>query len=80
MDFVEDIRVSEERAEAGVGAKVDRPAAIFDAREICRISIAEDAPAESDKAWIFLLFASISRHTLVFPFNLCNENFKGIDG
>ena len=50
MDFIEHIRVREECAQAGIGTKVDRPAAIFDAREICRVGIAEDAPAKGNEA------------------------------
>ena len=45
MDFVENIRVVEERAEAGFGAEIDRPAAVFDSRKVCRIGVSEDAPA-----------------------------------
>ena len=50
MDFVKDIRVGQEGAEAGLGTKVDRPASILGAREVCRISVAKDPSAESDKA------------------------------
>ena len=49
MDFVEHIRVGQERAEAGVGAEQDRPAAIFNAWVIGWISVAEDPPAEGDE-------------------------------
>jgi len=49
MDFVENIRVSEERTEAGLGAEVDRPAAILSARKIGWIGVAKDAPTESDE-------------------------------
>ena len=55
MDFVEDIRVSEERAETGFGAEVDRSTTIFEAREISGIRIAEFPPAEGDKTRVFLL-------------------------
>ena len=54
MDFVENIRVSEERTEAGFGAKIDRHAAILGAREIGRISITEDPSTEGDEAFVFL--------------------------
>lgn len=49
MDFVENIRVSEERAEAGFCAEQDRPSAVFNAREVGRIRIAEDTSAEGDE-------------------------------
>jgi len=49
MDFVENIRVGQERAEAGLGAEVDRPAAIFSTRKILRVGIAEDPSAERDE-------------------------------
>ena len=45
MDFVENIRIVKERAETGFGAEIDRPAAVFDSRKICRVGVAEDAPA-----------------------------------
>jgi hypothetical protein len=46
MGFVENIRVSQERAEAGIGAEQDHPPAVFDARVISRVCVAEDAPTE----------------------------------
>lgn len=56
MDLVEDIRVSQKRAETGLRAEIDGPAAIFEAREIVRISVAEFSPAEGDEARILPLF------------------------
>ena len=53
MDSVENNRVSEERAEAGLGAEIDRPAMILDAREICRIRIMKDPSAKRNEAWVF---------------------------
>ena len=70
MDFVENVRVGEEGAETGFGAKIYRPAAIFDSREVCRIGVAEDAPAEGNKTWIFLLFKRFEQHTLIIFFQL----------
>ena len=49
MDFIENIRVSQERAEAGLGAKVDRAPAIFGAWKILRVGVAENPPAECDE-------------------------------
>ena len=51
MDFIEDIRVGEERAAASLRAEVDGPAAVLGAREIGRIRVAKDPPAESDEAF-----------------------------
>ncbi len=62
MDFIEDIRVSDKRAEAGFGAEVNRPTAILDARKIGRISVAEFSPAEADEVRVFLLFRKMFRH------------------
>lgn len=53
MDFVENIRVGQESAETGLGAEVDRAAAVFDARKVRRIGVAKDAPAEGDKRRAF---------------------------
>jgi hypothetical protein len=49
MDFVENIRVSEERTEAGLGAEVEGPAAVWSARKIGWIGVTKDAPAEGDE-------------------------------
>ena len=49
MYFVEDLRVSEERAQAGFRAEVDRPSMILGAWIILRVGIAEDPPAERDE-------------------------------
>ena len=54
MNFIEDIRVSEERAEAGFGAEIDCPAAMLGAREIGGIGIAKDPSAEGDEAGVLL--------------------------
>ena len=65
MDFVEDIRISQERASAGVGAQINRPAAILDARKICRVGVAEDPPAQSDEERMFLLFERLGWHAFI---------------
>ena len=44
MHFVEDVRVSLEGAETGFRAKINGPAAIFDAWKIGRVAIPEDPP------------------------------------
>ena len=62
MNFIEDIRISQECTEAGFSAEINCPATIFDAGEISRISIAEFSPTEGDKAWISLLFQKMFRH------------------
>ena len=49
MGFVENIEVGLERAEAGIGAKENRPAAIFDAGIVCWVGITEDSSAEGDE-------------------------------
>jgi hypothetical protein len=54
MDLIEDIRISQERAEAGFRAEIDRPTAILDAWEIGRISVAEFSTTEGDKSRILL--------------------------
>lgn len=49
MYLVKDVRVSQERAEAGFRTEQDRPAAILDARVVSGIGIAEDAAAQGDE-------------------------------
>ena len=56
MDFVKHIGIRPERTETGVGAEIDRPAAIYDARIIGGIRVAEFSATEGDEARIFLLF------------------------
>jgi len=80
MDFIEHVRVSQERAETGFCAEIDRPAAILDAGKIGRIRVAEFSPTQSDEAWIFLLFERLRFHTLLLLLNLRNKNLKGTDG
>ena len=64
MDSIKDIWVGEERAETGFGAEIDRPAAIFDAREIGRIGITEDPSAEGDEAGMFFLLTRRLLHRI----------------
>jgi hypothetical protein len=54
MDSVEDIGIGEERAQAGLGAEIDRPASIPGAGEVGRVRVTEDPPAEGDEAGVFL--------------------------
>jgi hypothetical protein len=54
MDFVEQIRVGQERAETGVRAEIDGPPFVFGAWKVSRIGIAKHAPAEGDE--LFMLF------------------------
>jgi hypothetical protein len=62
MDFIEDIRVSEECAQTELGAKIDGSAVIWDAREISWVRITEFSPAQGDEAKIFLLIQRMFRH------------------
>lgn len=65
MGFIEEVRVGKERLEAGLGAEIDRPAAILDSWKIGRIGVAEDPSAEGDEARMFLLFRRIGWHTFM---------------
>lgn len=56
MDFVENVWVGEKGAAAGLGAQIDRPAAVLDARKIGRIGVAKDPTTKGDKTRMFLLF------------------------
>ena len=49
MDFVEDIRVGKERAETGIGAKQDRPSAIFGTWIVRDVRVAKDSSAQGDE-------------------------------
>lgn len=55
MDFIEDFRVSQERAEAGLRAEIDHPASIFGTWIIGGVGITEYTPAEGDEMRAFLL-------------------------
>ena len=52
MDFIKDFRVSKERAEARLGAQIDRPAAILGSRIVGGVGVAENPSAEGDEAWM----------------------------
>ena len=65
MDFVENIRIVKERAETGFGAQIDRPATVFDSRKVGRIGVSEDAPAQGDEAWMFLLWERFEWHAFI---------------
>lgn len=49
MGLVENLRVGEERAEAGRGAEEDEASAILGAGEVGRVGVAEDASAQGDE-------------------------------
>jgi hypothetical protein len=53
MNFIEDIRISEECSKAGFSAKIDRPAAVLSAREVGWVGITEDPSTEGDEARMF---------------------------
>lgn len=49
MCFVENVRVSHERTQAGFCAEQDRSSEMFSARVEGRVSLAEDASAQGDE-------------------------------
>lgn len=73
MDLVEDIRVSQECFQAGLGAKIDLPAAIFDMRKIGGIGVAEFSTAEGNEARILLLLWRWFRHLNNQVFNAAGD-------
>ena len=85
MDFIENIRVRQERAEAGFRAEIDRPAAVYGTREVCRIGVAKDPPAEGDEARMALLFKERRLHQFrarersLRLLNFRDEDFEWID-
>ncbi len=62
MDFVEQVRVSQERAEAQLRAEIDRPPAMLDTRKIRGIRVAEYPSAKRYELPRFLLFERCFRH------------------
>ena len=46
MHFIKNIRVCQKRAEAGFGTEVDHSAAIFCVREVTRVGVAKNTPAQ----------------------------------
>ena len=56
MDFKEDIRICEERAETEFGTKIDCLATILSAREIGWVRVAEDPTAEGDELFVLFRF------------------------
>ena len=66
MDFIEDMRVRQECTKAGFRAKIDRPAAIGDAREIGWIRIAKLSPTQGNESSVFTFFQKIFRHLKIY--------------
>ena len=62
MDFIEQIWIGQERAEAGLRAKIDYPVAIPGARKISGVSILEDPSAERHKTGLFLFLQGSLLH------------------
>ena len=80
MNPIKDIRVGKERTQAGLGAEIDRPVAIWGAGEIGRVGIVEDPSAERDKARRFMKGTGLLRHILLLlRYHFGDENFKRID-
>ena len=72
MDFIENIGVCQKGAEAGFGAEVDRAPAIFGARKVLWVGVAEDTSAECDEplrtgfdVFSRFIFAGRSRHAVI---------------
>ena len=59
MDFIEQVGVGPECAEAGLCAEIKRPAAVFQAGKVGRVGFAEDSSAQGDKAMRFVLFGNV---------------------
>ena len=66
MHFIKDIRVDQERAETELGAKIDRPVAIWDAWEIGWVRITEFSSAQGDEAGKFLLIRRVFGHLKIY--------------
>ena len=62
MRFVKHIRIRQEGAETEVRAEIDRTAAIYDARKIGWIRVAEFSATQCNEAHVFLLLLGIFRH------------------
>jgi hypothetical protein len=67
MHLIEQIRVSEEGAEAGVCTQVNRPPFVFDFGKVCRIRSAEYSPTEADKLLIPFVSGGVFRHMHAGP-------------
>ena len=59
MGFIENIRVSNERAKAGLCAQQDRPSTVFGTGVKVRFRVAEDASAQGDELPTILLWRQI---------------------
>jgi hypothetical protein len=76
VSLVENIRVGEECRTAGLGAEVDRPAAIVDAWKICRVRISEFSPTERYEARKLILLERIRRHTVIVLVSLLQQRLQ----
>ena len=86
MDPIKYVWVGQERALSGLGAEIDRPAAIFGARIVGRVRIAKDPSSEGDEAVAFFAWGRLltcpaqagDKPTLRL-LNFRNQDFKGTD-
>lgn len=76
MDFIENIGVCEEGAEARFRAQIDRPATILDVREVGGVGIPEDSAAKGNETRVFL-FQRI-HHSLRFGWTSAIKTSKGL--
>jgi hypothetical protein len=68
MDFVEQIRVSQESPEAGVCAEENYLPAIHCMWEVGRVGVAENPPTKGDELFMSLLFLNVFRHFTSPPY------------
>ena len=62
MNFIEDIRLGQEGAQAGIGTEQYRPAAVCGARIILRIGVTEDPSAQGNELLVFLVLRNRFGH------------------
>ena len=94
MNFVEQIRVGQERPETGVRAEIDRPPFVFSPWKISRVGIPEDTPAEGDELFVpfgrWVYFGLLNHMNpaavegglsvlLMCRLDFCNQYFVGAD-
>ena len=80
MNLIKDLGVRKEGAETGFGAQVDRAAAIFGAREVRGVCVAEDPPAKGHEARMLLCQRKCLHEIRAGPLHhFCNEDLKRTD-
>jgi len=63
VNFIKKVRVGKEGAQTGIRAKPDQPSVMIRRREVLRVCVTKDAPAERDEeaGWLYIALLNWGR-------------------